>query len=306
MFSCTLTSKNLKNQFVEFSVTKDERFVDLEKNIIHVDSNFGRKLYDMVNSGICSIKWKGVEYSVSDVIRHGTISEMLGYRSPEGKKIAEIIRNNRVKYLVHFTRLENLDSILEYGILSIQELNYMKLPYINNDFGRYDSRKDCSCFSIEFPNDILLKTFQRRQGNCSWIIFLIDVFVLISSDSEKQFCIHNAASKGISEKIKYNQLRTAEEFQNMFSERVEFNKSDGDHFIERNIDKSYLATSNQAEILIEGSVDRNYIKGIITQNHSDKLIVDSALKKFDVERLIDSVLEPRYFKKRNDVNFKER
>lgn len=306
MFSCTLTSISTKNKIIEFSVTKDETFLNTENNIILADSSFGRKLYDMVNSGISIIEWKDAEYLISDVIRHKTYAEMIGYRSPEGKKVAEIIRNNKVKYLVHFTRMENLFSIIEHGILSIQTLDTMKLPYINNDFGRYDNRKDCSCFSVEFPNDLLLKSFQRRQSNCSWIIFLIDVFVLISSETEKQFCIHNAASKGISEKIKFNQLRTSEEFRKMFSERIAFNKRDGEHTIDRNINKSYLATSNQAEILIKGSVDRNYIKGIITQNQSDKIFVDSALREFDLEGLIDSVLEPRYFIKRNDVNFKER
>jgi MOSC domain-containing protein YiiM len=42
---------------------------------------------------------------------------MIRYNSDEGRKIAEVIESNKVKYLVHFTRIENLSSILERGVL---------------------------------------------------------------------------------------------------------------------------------------------------------------------------------------------
>lgn len=306
MFSCKLASLNSQNDVAEYVVTTDESILDLSNNIISADTKLGRKLYDMVNSEVKSFIWKGVRYKIFDVIRYRSYSEMMGYRSTEGKKIAEIIMINKVKYLIHFTRIENLNSILEHGILSVQELDSMKIPYINNDFSRYDSRTDCSCFSIEFPNDSLLSSFQKRQTDSSWIIFLIDVSILIAIDIEKQFCIHNAASKGISQKVKYNQLQTAEDFQRMFSNHIEFKKNNGEFHIERKIDKRYLTTSNQAEILIKGIINRDYINGIITRNQEDKLIVDEIVRKFGLEETIESILEPRYFMARSKVRFKER
>jgi hypothetical protein len=291
---------------IEYAVTTDECCIDISNNIISADSKFGRKLYDLVNSEISNFIWKDVKYTISEIRMYRSYSEMMRYRSPVGMKIAEVIRSNKVKYLVHFTRIENLSSILESGILSVQELNSRGLKYIKNDFGRYDGRRDCSCFSIEFPNDCLLNAFKKRECNSSWVVLLVDIDVLILHKTKKYFCIHNSASKGISSQIMHNQLHTPEDFQKMFSEHIEFSKSDGEYCIDRSVDKSYLTTSNQAEILIEGVVERDYIKAIITVAEDDKQIVDTIVNKYCLENRIESVLEPRYFVKRYKVKFKER
>ena len=306
MFTCKIISEDMKRKIIEYSVTTDECYINISENIISADSKFGRALYDSVNSGTDIFLWNGVKYRISDVKRHRTFKEMKIYRSPEGKMIKEVIESNKVKYLVHFTRIENLSSILENGILSIKELNIRGLEYFNNDFGRYDGRRDCSCFSVEFPNDSLLKAFRKNQNDGKWVILLVDVDVLIFKKSKKYFCMHNAASKGISSQIKYGQLCSAEDFEKMFSAHIEYSKRDGNYSLDRVVDKSYLATSNQAEILIEGIIEREYIRGIITATKNDERFVESILNKYCTEERIESILEPRYFVERDKVKFKER
>ena len=306
MFTCKVTSENKIEASVEYAVTTEEQYVDHTKNILSADSKFGRMLYDLVNSNILTFRWKSRSYTISEIKRYRSCKEMIRYNSEDGKQISKVIESNKVKYLVHFTRIENLSSILERGVLSIKELNLRGLEYFNNDYGRNDGRTECSCFSVEFPNISLFNAFNRKQIDSSWIVLLIDVEVLLLQESEKYFCVHNAASRGIREQMKYKQLRTAQDFYNMFSEHVEFSKRNGDYYINRTIDKSYLTTSGQAEILIEGVVDREFIKGIMTRRETDKLIVDSLLNQYNLKDYIESVLEPRYFIERSKVKFKER
>lgn len=62
----------------------------------------------------------------------------------------EYITNRGIEKLYHFTRVENLSSILENGILPISELKKVDMKFLFNDTNRYDKLVDFTSFSVSF------------------------------------------------------------------------------------------------------------------------------------------------------------
>ena len=96
-----------------------------------------------------------------------------------GKGIRQFIRKNRINYLTHFTRAENLKSILQFGILPASILrrnrvfsgvyySSLPLPPVWSSF---------VSFNISFPDNKLLMQLQNHQPS-DWVILLIDSRVL--------------------------------------------------------------------------------------------------------------------------------
>jgi len=96
--------------------------------------------------------------------------------------------------VVHFTRVENLPSILTYGLLSRKTLDSMDIEYVFNDGQRIDRYYDAICTSISFPN---YKMFYRYRINDpqNWAVLLLDVSLLWELDCA--FCQENAASNAV-------------------------------------------------------------------------------------------------------------
>lgn len=72
----------------------------------------------------------------------------------------------------HFTRLENLESILKYGVLSRSYLDYYSLPYVFNDKERYDHYLHGVSLSVSSPNKKLLYKFKQQHGG-TWVLLSI-------------------------------------------------------------------------------------------------------------------------------------
>ena len=95
------------------------------------------------------------------------------------KGIRQFIRKNRINYLTHFTRAENLKSILQFGILpaSILRRNpvfsgvcYSSLP-LPPEWSTHVS------LNISFPDYKLFMQLQNHQPS-DWVILLVDSKVL--------------------------------------------------------------------------------------------------------------------------------
>ena len=53
-------------------------------------------------------------------------------------RISNIIKTRNITQLVHFTKKQNINSIIKNGLLSIEELKKRNLEYIYNDPERRD------------------------------------------------------------------------------------------------------------------------------------------------------------------------
>lgn len=66
--------------------------------------------------------------------------------------IQGFVVERKIKYLVHFTRIENLSSIMSYGLIPVASLSERRIDYVNNDLYRIDGFENATCLSIQFPN----------------------------------------------------------------------------------------------------------------------------------------------------------
>lgn len=72
--------------------------------------------------------------------------------NPRHKMIKAIAQRRGVFQLVHFTRVENVESILDHGIKPVSQLINDNSTFIRNDNMRLDNHLDAISMSISFPN----------------------------------------------------------------------------------------------------------------------------------------------------------
>ena len=172
-------------------------------------------------------------------------------------KIQEVIQWQNIRQLVHFTRITNLRSIIEYGILSRQEIEKRKIKVEFNDPQRLDAWPNTSSVSITEKNIYLFPKFVERSktNENDWFDILINPSIL--TEKECIFCDTNASNH------KFNGLRnatsslkTSEAFKGMFKEyviRTELGKP-----TPRNKKDDNLTTDPQAEICVYGIIEKEY------------------------------------------------
>ena len=106
-----------------------------------------------------------------------------------------IVTQREIKFIWHFTRYENLDSILTNGLLSRKELLQSNTPFIYNDEHRLDRCENSVSCSIEFPNYKMFYPCRQNNSSQKWI--LIGVQSTILWDLDCAFCMENAASNSV-------------------------------------------------------------------------------------------------------------
>ena len=187
-----------------------------------------------------------------------SINYMKGYYLDRLKRIRmSILRNRHITNLVHFTPADNLESILENGMLSRNYMDDIKLDYWYTDENRIDGKLDYISNSITFPN---YKMFWRKRHEgkpIDWIVLSIDSDILIDKfDSE--FYRKNAAAN---DPLKHKYEPTSNEaFEFMFY------PEDRDPDIPAN-----YTTDPQAEVLIPDNIDTSYITCIDTEVSNAKV-----------------------------------
>lgn len=99
---------------------------------------------------------------------------------------------------MHFTRIENLSSILQQGLLGRTLLEERGQDFEWNDPQRLDEHKEAVCLSIGFPNYLMFFNVRERKkranetNDSQWIILFLDVNILWELDCA--FFQKNAAS----------------------------------------------------------------------------------------------------------------
>lgn len=165
-----------------------------------------------------------------------------------------------IEWLVHFTHIENLESILEYGIIP-----RLQAEQLNKSFGggfifpdpyRADG-KNASCLSIMFPNNKMLWHKRQEYSDEDWVFLLLRPDILWECDCA--FYPTNAASAGLNHRPVEN-FQTAAAFEAMFDDTVIRETRFEIENISRSADlKAYLPTDVQAEVLVFNNISTNYI-----------------------------------------------
>lgn len=159
-------------------------------------------------------------------------------------QIDSFLVEHEIKSLVHFTRLENLASIMRWGFVSVKLQKESGIVSIRNDEQRLDRKLGYTSFSVEFPNHKLFYSYRSRQNTSNWVVISISADVLFNNDSI--YCISNAAGKA-------TKGSDIDDFRAMYS--------DSNKPRPPLIPKEYT-TDPQAEILIKGHINRQYINSV--------------------------------------------
>ena len=172
----------------------------------------------------------------------------------------ELLLNNNIEYLTHFTNIENLESILTYGIRSVEYMTVHKIEYNNNDEYRFDNQLNLISISLNEINYKMLykKQMKNKSQINSWVILKLKPSLLDDKKEKIFFCEKNAATTEINNLLRKNrnELSTKEAFIKMLN-----------------------STDNQKEILVEETIESSYIESIVVRNISDYDLVKYILKK---------------------------
>lgn len=199
------------------------------------------------------------------------------------------MQKNNIENLMHFTRAENLNNIIKYGILSIEELESRGIKTIINDSERMDYCTSASSVSIEFPNYKMLYELRMKSPKEDWVIICLKAKLLI--DKKCVFCYDNAANEAVS-KIPIDLRCGLNAFKSMFMD------IDGQPTRkERNL-KRFYTTMPQAEILIVGNIEIKYFKSIIFK---DRIALNKYKKNIPTNIKYEVI--PDYFYAREDYRY---
>ena len=147
-----------------------------------------------------------------------------------------------IKYLVHFTRLENIESIKKNGILSKMAAEKRGVFWKAND----RSAPNQVYLTIEFPNYKMFYSKSKGEQD-KWVVILLKAYDILS-ELKCSFCIDNSARTGIKQGNKY------EDLVDLFSE---INRSPRC--------KKKWTTNPQAEVIVDDYVAPKYIERYITK-----------------------------------------
>lgn len=177
----------------------------------------------------------------------------------ENNAVQKIVENRSIKYLLHFTRIENLPGILRHGIIPVGVADKFNINPIINDQLRLDGYKNSTSISIGFPNHRMLYKYRQENPNSDWVVIVIDPSILWNK--ECAFCKHNAADTRIS-KLGLQELLTPNALLSMFD--IVGSEESRDRL------KTYDPTDDQAEVLVFGIIEPCYIIGVIYTNNKAK------------------------------------
>lgn len=111
--------------------------------------------------------------------------------------VLESMKKRGVTRFVHFTKVDNLESIMMRGLMPLSLMNGVPKEESAQRLNRYEGT-DALCLSVEFPN---YRTFYHRrcvESDKTWCVLLLDARKVIER-YEPQFYWTNAASKSFLE-----------------------------------------------------------------------------------------------------------
>ncbi len=243
--------------------------------------------------------WTSFSYHVNKIIQeafcgHGADPEQIAKfildkvkhrpcRKDEKEKLLAFLKFRKITHAIHFTRIENVSSILRYGIiprvhLECEAVKIMIHPFFSDD-SRFDGHSEMNCLSISFPNYKMLYSKCNQLGG-KWCVVLIDPSFI--TDYYCEFYASNAASNttpnsgmnGISSMFYGESIRN-----------------------ELGL-KKHETTNPQAEVMEDTIIHPSKVSALIVKTSKDK---DFLISK-DVQNNMVSV-NPEWFKPRRDWKY---
>lgn len=172
------------------------------------------------------------------------------------------VKKRNIKFLWHFTKLDNVESIFQSGIIprAILEAAQSKVAY--NDQYRLDGFKTASCLSIGYPNYKMFYSLRQQDISVQWVVFAVKTEVLWTRDCA--FCTTNAANASV-KSVPIEQRKGVKAFESLFlpvagkPSRQDLKLPDA------------YPTDPQAEVLVFDTIPPSDIVGVVVPTYEKKL-----------------------------------
>jgi hypothetical protein len=153
----------------------------------------------------------------SCAVDDGRIRAGVGRRDPG---IMRVIEARRIRGLVHFTPMQNLESILQFGLVPRRELEVLTeqgvTSFTPTDQHRYDG-KESTCLSVCFPNAEMFFRKRCEQKSWQWVVLVLAPEDILSHP-DTRFSVGNAARSGA------ERLSGAEGFRRLYEDSPSYQK----------------------------------------------------------------------------------
>lgn len=168
--------------------------------------------------------------------------------------LQQAIQSSGIDYLLHFTRIENLPSILMNGLIPRSTLEASNSPLIFNDPLRLDGYKNALCCSIQHPNYKMFFSLRQQNPNTEWVVLGINTNILWQKNVA--FCYTNAANSAI-RSTHLEDLTGVGAFNKLF-ENINMHPTRAELKLPNN-----YPTDPQAEILVFDIIEPQHIIGVV-------------------------------------------
>lgn len=165
------------------------------------------------------------------------------------------VKSRSIDCVWHFTKIENVDSILANGLIPRATLEAQGAAVAYNDQCRIDEQRSANCLSIGHPNYKMFYSLRCQNPNQIWVVVVFKPEILWLKDCA--FCHENAASNSVTA-IPIQNRKGIDAFRRMFDpvvgkpDRTVLGLSDCE------------PTNPQAEVLVFDTIEPQYIEGVIT------------------------------------------
>lgn len=176
--------------------------------------------------------------------------------------LSTAIKKRNIPFLVHFTRMENLDSIIRYGLVPRAQLPRIVGPApLTNDSFRTDRILDGNCLSVSFPNYRMFFKYRQMSPGNDWAVLLWDTACITPGDTV--FCATNAASY-LMHSATVAERQGADAFEKLFAGSV----LSAQGVVRRTpAHELWMPTDVQAEVLVRKIIPFSLCRGILFKDN---------------------------------------
>lgn len=185
--------------------------------------------------------------------------------------IQQYVNSRGIQSLYHFTRLENLPSILKNGLLGRVSLSENDLDYIYNDTHRLDNVFNAICISIAFPNYKMFYSMRQKSIESEWVVLELKPEILWELS-----CIFNHSNAASNEVKRYS----LEDRQTL--DGLEYMFHDEDLREQLMLPIEYT-TDPQAEVLVLDRIPQEYILKVYFDDNQNIDHLNNLLKPLVAE-----------------------
>ncbi|KZK86988.1 hypothetical protein PsAD13_00255 [Pseudovibrio sp. Ad13] len=203
-------------------------------------------------------------------------------------QIQQIVAERNIRRLVHFTPAQNLHSISQNGILSVEAAASANIPITQNDNERFDGHPNAISLSVSLPNYKMFYKCRVRDRLVDWAVVTLDVRLLWELDCS--FYPTNAANAAMS-CIHPSSLKCADSFAALFE----------DNDLRKNQTLFKKDTTDvQAEVLVFETISPDYITGMYFDRNSTRVKYPPVFKKIS-PKVASALFSKREFVRNKQV-----